>query len=123
MTNDEPVYLYAIAMKPSVEDGEWEYLKFGITDDLAKRLQNLQNGNPIKLEYVDSAPFPDRASAKRAEEALLKLAKIDQAGGEWFYFTDKVAYMLDALQELASFPERAEAFYEEIYRAAEELNV
>ena len=58
-----------------------EYYKIGITKDIAKRMRELQTGNPIKHLFVCSSFFED---APRFERLLHEAFAQYRVEGEWF---------------------------------------
>lgn len=63
-----------------------QYHKIGITDNIERRLGELQNGNPNELHIEKIVEFQDRDTALKAERfvhSTLKMAGM-HVRGEWF---------------------------------------
>ncbi len=72
------MYLYII------QSGERGPYKIGITNDLVRRQDELQVGNPEVLYLVASFDFGSESRAQHAERELHKLFKDHRIRGEWF---------------------------------------
>lgn len=57
-------------------------LKIGITNDLEKRIKNIQTGNPYPVRYVF---FQERNDAADLEKWLFTQFSIYRLEGEWFH--------------------------------------
>lgn len=68
-----------------------DYLKIGKTDDIKKRVAQLQTGCPHDLQVVLLVPGDEREEGLSHEEL-----KSEHVRGEWFKISEKtVAYMVD----------------------------
>lgn len=66
-----------------ITDGE--DCKVGVSDNPAKRLKQLQTGNPKKLKIVDTFEVPRKEIAFKVEkEAHSKIQSLYEKRGEWF---------------------------------------
>lgn len=66
-----------------ITDGE-DY-KVGVSDNPAKRLKQLQTGNPKKLKIVSTFELPKKELAFKVEkEAHTKIQSLYEKRGEWF---------------------------------------
>ena len=89
--HSKPEYIYIIAEKTSKAGtgGYTGYYKVGRTDNLDERLENLQTGNPRKLECVGLIKVESSQQAGTAEAAAHRAVRgqyqSDENGGtEWF---------------------------------------
>jgi len=57
------------------------YIKIGITNDVSKRLETLQTGNPLKLNIEFVSTFDD---AQKIETLVHRRFKSKRLMGEWF---------------------------------------
>ena len=70
-----------------IQEGENKLFKVGVSgeEDLEKRIDQLQTGNPRKLTECYSEWVSDMKSAEKDAHAFLKKMKADMGGGtEWF---------------------------------------
>lgn len=65
--------------------GDWRYsVKVGYSNDIPRRLRNLQTGNPREIAVMGFIRTKDRAEDRRVEADLHKRLKDDVVRGEWF---------------------------------------
>ncbi len=80
------------------------HIKIGKTDDVVKRLSELQTGNPFKLSIILTIMLKTIEDAFSLENALHRKFKDYQLEGEWFeegpvlQFIDKDIVQLDRFQ-------------------------
>lgn len=67
-----------------VSDGK--YCKIGKTNDMKKRLKNLQNGNPKKLDVIALYSFANEETTFFIETKIHHKLKNYNVLNEWFYF-------------------------------------
>jgi hypothetical protein len=73
-----------------------EYYKIGITKDVAKRMRELQTGNPIQHLFVCSSFFND---APKIEKLLHETFAEYQIQGEWFELpSSKLEELIELLE-------------------------
>lgn len=65
--------------------GDGEYMKIGKANDVNKRLQMLQVGNPKKLVIIEVIECKDETAAYQLEHFLHSLFQSFRHKGEWFY--------------------------------------
>ena len=64
--------------------GDWRYsVKVGYSNDIPRRLRNLQTGNPREIAVMGFIRTKDRAEDRRVEADLHKRLKDDVVRGEW----------------------------------------
>lgn len=61
-----------------------EMVKIGVSDDVPKRLKQLQTASPKKMEIIHVIPFKDRKEAYKEEARLHAKYSSSNLGGEWF---------------------------------------
>lgn len=79
-------FIYVIQM------GDKQYFKIGVTNDLERRVKDLQTGNPLPLHIIDSFNFVNRENkhwANQIEKVLHRRFDYCRQMGEWFEFTEK----------------------------------
>jgi hypothetical protein len=74
------VRLYIVAPVPYPD-----VFKVGVTADTARRLAQLQTGNPSILEVYYESPPLEREDAFGTERIIKQAFKESALGGEWFY--------------------------------------
>ena len=84
--NSSLAVLIKIAYVYLVSDGE--YTKIGVTEDITKRLHNLQTGNARSLKVLHTEPFVG-TSAYKVEAALHSVYRDFNVLNEWFDLTDE----------------------------------
>ncbi len=83
MTNNTETFLYIIATVD--EKGKHiAPIKIGVTTNRVVRLNNLQSGNPNKLDYFACYPFSSEEEAYLAEKTLHEHFEEERLSGEWF---------------------------------------
>lgn len=74
-----------LACAKSPDDGRLEGpVKFGVSENPASRLSQLQTGNARPLVMAVYLRFPDREAAALIEVALQEVLAADRLVGEWF---------------------------------------
>ena len=76
VNSTKPCYLYFIS------DGE--KVKIGISEDVKRRIENLQSANHKRLTVLETRCFRNRYYAKKKEKQLHEQYKDFCVGGEWF---------------------------------------
>lgn len=73
MRNNKPTHLYILSCN--------DQLKIGVTNNIQRRIKQLQTGNPIPiiLEYID-----ERSNPIKAERYLHSQLSQFRVQGEWF---------------------------------------
>ena len=88
-----PEFIYIIAEKTEkpTNNGYTDYYKVGRTDNVGRRLEELQTGNPNKLERLKSYPVNNASEAEAAAHAAVKRRyRSDEKGGtEWYYASNQ----------------------------------
>jgi hypothetical protein len=80
------MYVYFMACGESV--------KIGKTRNVAERMNDMQVGNPVKLEVLKAVRYRSDEDALKAESDAHKALKAYNTRGEWFLRCDDVtAYM------------------------------
>jgi hypothetical protein len=90
-------YVYVIGWVDPVAPVPW-YVKIGISSNPLERLDALQTGSPVKLQFcgwIDANPY-----AERMEKSLHMLLDRERVAGEWFTVTDRTNAVLELLQLL-----------------------
>jgi len=84
-------YVYFIQAKK-----EKSPVKIGYTSNVKKRIENLQVGNPFKLEAKILIPFESEKEAISVEKILHNQGRLyhKQLSGEWFYIYGTFALFL-----------------------------
>lgn len=59
-------------------------VKIGVSDDVPRRLKQLQTGSPKEMEIIHVIPFKDRKEAYKEEARLHAKYSSSNLGGEWF---------------------------------------
>lgn len=67
-------------------------IKIGISDDVRKRLSQLQTGNPNRLELLRTLDCGNRETALRIEQVLHKRYASKRLQGEWFQVEPEEVY-------------------------------
>lgn len=98
------MYLYAITTERD------SAVKFGITEDIDRRMQNMQTANPEELALLSVVKFPNKATAAAYERRIHSLLSPDRIRGEWFSNTALVNEVVDSLQEFQVFPNNWQRF-------------
>ncbi|MCB1563011.1 MAG: GIY-YIG nuclease family protein [Alphaproteobacteria bacterium] len=77
-------FLYVVAHKN--EDGDFvKPIKIGVTNNLDRRLREIQTGNPLKVGVYASIPFSFEKVAYEAEQHFHDIYKVTSSlQGEWF---------------------------------------
>ena len=66
-------------------DGDWRYaVKVGYSNNIPRRLRNLQTGNPREISVMGFIRTEDCAEDRRVEADLHRRLKEDVVRGEWF---------------------------------------
>ncbi|MFA6125428.1 GIY-YIG nuclease family protein [Sphingomonas sp.] len=100
-------------------------VKFGLAQDPAKRLSDLQTGNANKLVLLDACQIPDAKEARNHEwNVHFCLEKLGlRKSGEWFapsIFTT-IAVGALALGSIESFNDRVTIMYHEFSKSLEKM--
>ena len=66
-----------------------DFVKIGIADDVARRLVQLQTGNPIRIKLAAMLLVKCPLHVERSIHAVLKPLR---ASGEWFFVSDADAF-------------------------------
>lgn len=66
-------------------DPERDLYKVGIATDVARRIDELQTGNPFPIDLIRYVEFPSRWEAYRVERCIHSLLEEVRAQGEWFH--------------------------------------
>ena len=85
-----PEFIYIIAEKTAKTDsGYTGYYKVGRTDNVARRVEELQTGNPNRLECIKYYKVTNGSAAEAAAHAAVNRAyPSDENGGtEWYRAT------------------------------------
>ena len=78
--DDEPKYKYTVYF---IRDG-LGHIKIGITDDVVRRLNQLQTSNPVKLELYAGFGVKSQFDAREIERHLHEKFSGRRLHGEWF---------------------------------------
>lgn len=83
-----------------IQMGDTNYYKIGITDNINRRLQQLQTGNPLHLEVVKMWEHTQRKVILKYERVLhryfTQLGQRTETNKEWFMLTKDDLKMLTA---------------------------
>lgn len=71
-------------------------IKIGLARDVAKRISELQIGNPVELNLIASIPVKNRKEAEKLEKMLHKKFSNQNIRGEWFYGSIKLSKVFQA---------------------------
>ena len=70
-----------------IKNVESNQYKIGFTNNVKRRMRNLQVGNESKLKFISS--FPSQYYSK-IESSLHRFFKSKQTNGEWFIFDSSI---------------------------------
>lgn len=84
------------------------YMKVGIAKSVTARMSALKTGNPLTRLWTFSAVLPDRKSAYRLEQGILKHLSSSKAEGEWVQV--RCTGFAAAIEIVASLEEFARVF-------------
>jgi len=62
----------------------YTHYKIGVSENVTKRLRQLQTGNPERLKVIHIQGFPDISIARIIEKHLHRMLKDYRLNGEWF---------------------------------------
>ncbi len=102
--------LYAIEAREE-EGGPVKYVKFGISTNLRKRLEQLQSSCPLILKGVAFEPFG--ADTRLVESFVLKACSQFQARGEWLMPAEEVLFYIGAIRHASASEEHKRAMLDE----------
>ena len=97
-----PPYLDGAEHVYCIGDGQG-HVKIGRTNNLHKRLQQLQHANPNQLAVYHSFAFLYPREVAKAERAAHEAAKAFRIRGEWFYEDDALEIFVRTFAKSAAF--------------------
>ena len=80
-----------------VQSGKKGPIKIGIASNVCKRIDELQIGNPYKLNLIAAIPVTSRKMATDIEKWMHRRFKTQHIRGEWFQGNIKVQKLINII--------------------------